>query len=154
MNHNRHTRRTWDEYCPHWTISTYHLPRWYFVFPFYYYNEIPGQLIVKRKDLFGLWSVIIWQHIMAEVDGNKTAHGQEGEEYKKDFVSQNLWTYARWWLFKRFHCLLAVPLGETKAFVTKTWECGLGCLITKLWHHCRTFWVPWRIIQNRVLHKY
>lgn len=60
------------------------------MFPFYYYNEIPGQLIIKRKDLFGFRSVIIRQHIMAEVDGNKTAHDQEGEEYKKDFVSQNL----------------------------------------------------------------
>lgn len=57
------------------------------MFPFYYYNEIPGQLIVKRKDLFGFRSVISWQRIMAEVGDNKTAHGQEGEEYKKDFVS-------------------------------------------------------------------
>lgn len=45
---------------------------------------------MKRKDLFGFRSVISWQHVMAEVDGNKTAHGQEGEEYEKDFVSQNL----------------------------------------------------------------
>lgn len=65
------------------------------MFPFYYYNEIPGQLIVKRKDLFGFLSVISWQHIMAEVDGNKTVHGQEGEGHKKDFVSQNLRTSAR-----------------------------------------------------------
>lgn len=152
MNHNGHTRRTWDEYCPHWTISTDHLPRWYFVFPFYYYNEIPGQLIVKRKDLFGFRSVIAgsmsWQKWMAI----KLLMVTKGKNMRRILC------------LKIFELLLGdgslkdpLPSGsatwETKAFVTKTWECGLGCLITKLWHHCRTFWVPWRIIWKRVLHK-